>query len=71
MCMSIVYLPDLQPLFLPLNQWVQGSSPWEDTKRHPQKDVFLFVYMGFYKKIVNKCIFLAYLIKKLYLCSLK
>ena len=32
MCMSIVYLPDLQPLFLPLNQWVQGSSPWEDTK---------------------------------------
>jgi hypothetical protein len=29
------------------------------------------VYMGFYKKIVNKCIFLAYLIKKLYLCSLK
>jgi hypothetical protein len=29
------------------------------------------VYMGFYKKIVYKCIFLAYLIKKLYLCSLK
>ena len=56
---------------LTLNQWVQGSSPWEDTKRHPPKDVFLFVYMGFYKKIVNKCIFLAYLIKKLYLCSLK
>ena len=21
---------------LPLNQWVQGSSPWEDTKGYPK-----------------------------------
>ena len=25
---------------LTLNQWVQGSSPWEDTKKDIQKDVF-------------------------------
>ena len=45
MCMSIVYLPDLQPLFLPLNQWVQGSSPWEDTKGYPKGYPFLFTHM--------------------------
>ena len=39
MCMSIVYLPDLQPLFLPLNQWVQGSSPWEDTNEKGAENV--------------------------------
>ena len=39
MCMSIVYLPDLQPLFLPLNQWVQGSSPWEDTNGKGDENV--------------------------------
>ena len=26
---------------LTLNQWVQGSSPWEDTKRHPIGCLFL------------------------------
>ena len=25
---------------LTLNQWVQGSSPWEDTKKDIQTDVF-------------------------------
>ena len=30
---------------LTLNQWVQGSSPWEDTKRHPKKGcLFICVY---------------------------
>ena len=28
---------------LTLNQWVQGSSPWEDTKRHPIGCLFLFL----------------------------
>ena len=27
---------------LTLNQWVQGSSPWEDTKRHPFGCLFLY-----------------------------
>ena len=26
---------------LTLNQWVQGSSPWEDTKGHPKGCLFL------------------------------
>ena len=29
---------------LTLNQWVQGSSPWEDTKRHPLGCLF-FVHI--------------------------
>ena len=40
--MSIVYLPDLQPLFHPLNQWVEGSSPSENTK-DIRKGVFFCV----------------------------
>ena len=27
---------------LTLNQWVQGSSPWEDTKGHPKGCLFLY-----------------------------
>ena len=30
---------------LTLNQWVQGSSPWEDTERHPNLDVSFFVIL--------------------------
>ena len=30
---------------LTLNQWVQGSSPWEDTKRHPIGCLF-FCFAG-------------------------
>ena len=31
---------------LTLNQWVQGSSPWEDTKRHLIGCLFLFCRMS-------------------------
>ena len=31
---------------LTLNQWVQGSSPWEDTKGYPKGDPFFVLLCG-------------------------
>ena len=36
---------------LTLNQWVQGSSPWEDTKRHPLGCLFWYILFALFKKM--------------------
>ena len=36
---------------LTLNQWVQGSSPWEDTKRHLARCLFLYILFALFKKM--------------------
>ena len=47
---------------LTLNQWVQGSSPWEDTKRHPIGCLFFVCFRKYIKIFDFSCVYSFFLL---------